>query len=295
VPSAHLLEIAVGRCNDPHVDGDGLVSAHALELALLQEAQQLDLDGGRDLADFVEKERALVRLLEAAVTPSLRARERTALVSEELAFQQRLGEGRAVQLHEGALRPRAAFVNGGGDQLLARPRLARDEHAGSRRGDLRDGLEDRIHGSGTPHDVGEAVFLSEAGAQQACFLAQATVLELARHHQGQLAHIDGFGEVVSGPGAHGSHGRLDLAEGRHDHHGQIGIQLVQLAQQLDSVHAGHLEIGHHDFGREVGYLAEGLEAVSGRLGRVALVAEELGESRAGIDLVVDDEDSTLGL
>ena len=41
----------------------------ALELALLQEAQQLDLDGRRDLADLVEEERPVVGLLEPAVAP----------------------------------------------------------------------------------------------------------------------------------------------------------------------------------------------------------------------------------
>ena len=40
-----LLEVAVGGGHDAHVHLEGLVAAHALELALLQEAQQLDLHG----------------------------------------------------------------------------------------------------------------------------------------------------------------------------------------------------------------------------------------------------------
>ena len=68
MPSATICcEIAVGRGDDPHVDAEGLVAADALELALLQEAQQLHLDGRRDLADLVEEQRAAVGLLEAAV------------------------------------------------------------------------------------------------------------------------------------------------------------------------------------------------------------------------------------
>ena len=65
----HLLEVAVGRRDDADVDVDRLVAADALELALLQEAQQLHLDGRRDLADLVEEQRAAVGLLEAAVAP----------------------------------------------------------------------------------------------------------------------------------------------------------------------------------------------------------------------------------
>ena len=49
------LEIAVGRRHQPHVDADGLDPAHPLELALLQDAQELDLHLDRDLRDLVEK------------------------------------------------------------------------------------------------------------------------------------------------------------------------------------------------------------------------------------------------
>ena len=70
----HPLEVAVGRGDDPHVDADGLVSAHPLELPLLQKAKQLHLHGRRDLADLVEEQRPVVGLLEPAVAPGLGAR-----------------------------------------------------------------------------------------------------------------------------------------------------------------------------------------------------------------------------
>ena len=43
------------------------LAAEPLDLALLQDAQQLDLHVARDLADLVEEQRAAVRGLEAAV------------------------------------------------------------------------------------------------------------------------------------------------------------------------------------------------------------------------------------
>ena len=48
-----------------------------------------------------------------------------ALVPEELALEDAIGEGGAVELHEGPLGARAVLVDGGGDQLLAGARLAR--------------------------------------------------------------------------------------------------------------------------------------------------------------------------
>jgi hypothetical protein len=85
---------AVGRGDHPHVDLDGLVAADALELALLEEAEQLDLGRRREIADLVEEQGAAVRLLEAAFARARRAGERTALVAEELALEQRLGQRR---------------------------------------------------------------------------------------------------------------------------------------------------------------------------------------------------------
>ena len=51
----------------------------------------------RDLADLVEEERAAVGLLEAPLATRDRAGERAALVAEQLALEERLGERRAVQ------------------------------------------------------------------------------------------------------------------------------------------------------------------------------------------------------
>ena len=69
----HGLEVAVRGRHEAHVDLDGLRSAHALELALLQQAQQLHLHRWANVADLVEEERAAVGELDP---PGLRWRRR---------------------------------------------------------------------------------------------------------------------------------------------------------------------------------------------------------------------------
>ena len=71
-----------------HVDADRLVAADALELLLLQRAQELRLRLERHVADLVEEERAAVGGLELALAARDRAGERAALVAEELALDQ---------------------------------------------------------------------------------------------------------------------------------------------------------------------------------------------------------------
>ena len=58
------LEIGVGRCDDPGVDLVRLRVAERGEFALLDHAQQPRLSFGRDRADLVEEDRAVVGDLE---------------------------------------------------------------------------------------------------------------------------------------------------------------------------------------------------------------------------------------
>ena len=84
----HFGQIAIGGGDEAHVDGDGPRAAQALDLALLQSAQQLRLQVERQLAHLVEEERALVRQLQAADFARDGAGERALLVAEEFAFEQ---------------------------------------------------------------------------------------------------------------------------------------------------------------------------------------------------------------
>src|SRR5688572_11388881 len=56
-----LLEVAVARRDDAHVDVLTEAAAYALELAFLEHAEQLSLKGGGDFADLVEQQRPAVR------------------------------------------------------------------------------------------------------------------------------------------------------------------------------------------------------------------------------------------
>ena len=59
-----LIEVAAGGGQDTDVDLDGLVSADAFKLAVLQHPQDLRLRRQGRVADLVEKQRAAVCLLE---------------------------------------------------------------------------------------------------------------------------------------------------------------------------------------------------------------------------------------
>ena len=105
------LQVAVGGGDDPHVDLDGLLAADALELLLLQHAQQLELQAGRHVADLVEEQGAAVGQLEPAELALDGAGEGALLVAEQLGLEQRLGQRAAVDLDERPC-PRASSGRG---------------------------------------------------------------------------------------------------------------------------------------------------------------------------------------
>ena len=61
-----FFQPAVGGGDDAHIHFDGAVAADPFEFPFLEDAQQLGLDLGRDLADFVEQDGAAVGQLETA-------------------------------------------------------------------------------------------------------------------------------------------------------------------------------------------------------------------------------------
>src|SRR6266851_4882957 len=103
------------------------------DLPLLQRPEQVLLKGGARLADLIKKKGSPIGDLEESGRIVHGARESALLVAEELALQERLGQGGAVDRYEGFVLPRAVGVNRPGDQFLPRSRLALQQDSDGRR------------------------------------------------------------------------------------------------------------------------------------------------------------------
>ena len=77
--------------DDAHVAADGHVVADALEDALLQHAQQLDLHGRADVPDLVEEQGAALGDLKAPLACGDRPGEGAFFVSEQFRFESSAG------------------------------------------------------------------------------------------------------------------------------------------------------------------------------------------------------------
>ena len=133
----------MGRAHDADVGAAHLGLAEPEVLARLEEAQERDLDVGRQLADLVEEERAGVGRLDEAGAVGVRAGEGAAAVAEQLRERELGAHGAAVDGDERPAGAAALRVDRAGDQLLAGAGLA-------------DQDDREVGAGGARHEVGDA-------------------------------------------------------------------------------------------------------------------------------------------
>src|SRR5688572_19618054 len=107
----------------------------------LENPEQLALEWQRKVAHLVEEHRPTVRQLEQADLTRACPRERSLLMPEELGLGERLRNRGAIQRNERLSSARRTTVELACDQLLARSRLADDEHGHIGGGDPVDQLQ----------------------------------------------------------------------------------------------------------------------------------------------------------
>src|SRR5690606_39076623 len=102
----------------------------ALVFLVLDEAQQLGLQGQWEVADLVEEQGAAVGLADAALGTFTGAGEGAAGVTEQLALHQLGRQRRAVDGDAGAFGAAAPAVDGAGQLTLAGAGLAENKDVG---------------------------------------------------------------------------------------------------------------------------------------------------------------------
>ena len=249
--------------------------------------RRLDLDLRRDVADLVQEERPLVGELDLAAAARSGARERPLLVPEELALEDPLGEGAAVHDAERPEAPRAPRVDEAGDELLAGAALPGDEDARVGRGDLVDELEDLLHRPAPGRDEGRLGRL-EARLQLAVLGEERVALGRLLHEARDRLGVERLDDVVVGAVLERLDGRLDRCVGRHDDDGRLGGGLADLAEDLETVHPGHLDVDEEDLRRLARERRERLAAARRGEDVVPLLLEPERERAPQVGLVVDD-------
>src|SRR5580693_4248581 len=130
-------------------------------------------------------------------------------MAEKLAFQQRLGNGRAVDWDEGSVAPLAVGVNRFGNELLARSALASDEDDRVGWRDPHDAPEHLAHGAGLADDILELVPIFELACEEGHFPDEAAIVEGLGNFDEKLLLGKRLLDVIEGAKAHRLDGTLD--------------------------------------------------------------------------------------
>ena len=160
-------QILIRGGDDAHIDVYRFGTAQPLELALLQNTEQLDLYLRRHVADLVEKNRAAVGLFKLAGMRLRGAGEGTFLVAEQFGFHQIFGQGRAVDLNERRVAAGRGVVDGTCQQAFARTAFAAQQHGGAGRRDPQRGVKHILHRHAAPDDLVEVIAPPQLGLETA--------------------------------------------------------------------------------------------------------------------------------
>ena len=195
-----LFEGTVGCRDDANVHFDGFAAPDPLESPFLEHAEELHLHRQGNVAHFVEEQRAPVGLFEATSALSHGPGERTFFVPEQLAFEERFGQGRAVDRHELAgASARGSLMQGSRDLLLARAGLAEDQHGRRRIGDVADQFEHLVHHGTFRQDIPKRPPIAQLFAEIKNFILKFPLLEGTLNEQGKMLRIGRLDQKVVRP------------------------------------------------------------------------------------------------
>ena len=241
-------QVLVRRRDDADVDLERRGAADPLELLLLERTKNLRLQGEGQVADLVQKQRAMIRHLELAGLARVRAGERALLVAEQLGLEQGLGNRRAVDRHEGSIGARAHGVQGTREQLFAGAALALEQHrhVGPR------GAMERHQQLFEPGILADN--LRRPAARGELFLQHQILAGHAPHRQRalddqqEMVRIDRLGEKVERALLDRRDRILNAAERGHDDHRQLRIQLLGRMEHAEAVTHGQSQVRQHHRG-----------------------------------------------
>ena len=170
-------------------------------------------------------------------------------VAEQLALEQLLGDGGAVDGGEALLAPRAHPVDGAGQHFLAGAALAGDEHGGVVARHPAGELEQVAHGAALADDQVARGAGAEAGAQHLDLAAELLALLGLPERHGDFVGAERLVEVVVGAFAHGGERAVLAAVRAHHDEQRLAAVGAVAPEEGHAVHLRHPHVAEHEVER----------------------------------------------
>ena len=228
-----FVEVLVRRGDDSHIGRHRRVAAEPLELLLLKKSQRFRLRHEAHVADLIQKDCAAVDLLELADAALLGPGECSLLMPEQLAFEQRLRQRRAIDREERAVAPCTVLIDRPRDQFLAGPALAGDEHRIIVRGDSADLLVDLLHRVAAPNDLLRFVWHRLAIINNRRYALKTAGFDRFRDEFLEGVQIERLQQVVERTATHRFNRRFRLGIRGHQNHRHSRVDCSEFLKQVE--------------------------------------------------------------
>ena len=215
-------------------------------------------------------------------------------MAKERGLEQISGHETGVDRHERLVFARRIEVNRLGDDFLARPAFALDEHRGAAGRNLRDQVENAQHRLAFTDDIVEAVALLEGAFELDILFFGTAAAHGFAHIRQELLVIPWLLDKVRSPGLHGVHGVLQRAVGSDHDDGERCVVIANGPQDLESILIRQSLIQQHQVEGLFAHARQALGGIGGRGNFVSFELEKSLERFADLGFVVDDEDSPSG-
>ena len=198
----------------------------------LQGAEKLGLQVDGQVADFVQKQRALAGGFEQTLLGMLRSGERSLDVAEQFGFDQRGNQRGTVHRGKRLILPRPGKMNRARHQFLAGAALSQDQDRIVVLRDFLDQLVHALHAGRHAHESAKTGPALQLFAQQPVFLIGFDGMHQAIELGAQFLHVKWLRNVVGRAELGGFDGRLDRSVLRQ--HDDRDLRIIG-ANSLDAV------------------------------------------------------------
>ncbi len=122
-------EVGIGRGDDPHINGNGVVTADTINLPFLDDPQELRLQMYIHFSDLIQQKRPVIGQFELAELSLAGSRKGTFLISEHLALEEVVRYRRTIHGDKGHRIPITLPMDMPGKKLLSRAAFSLDKNA----------------------------------------------------------------------------------------------------------------------------------------------------------------------
>src|SRR5450432_3487202 len=242
-------EVPVGAGHDANIDVDRCTGAQSLYFPELHGAQQGGLRRQRQVSELVQQESSARGPAKIAGGIADRAGICAFHATEQLRFDEGVGDGSAVANNQGPVAATAVGVQRSSHEFLAGAARTRYQGDPKMRPNAPHQIEDVANRHAASHHTFKRVFGRQVALDNLQVLMAADDLDATAQGFAKPVEIDRLGQIVAGAGLNRRDGRLGGVVRRQKDGLDTGMHYTDSPKKLDSIDIREFQVENRDFAK----------------------------------------------